>query len=78
MLLFVYINCSKIIRGALWIAYWKILLADSKDFQFIDYVLKQTLENNEIEAYLNYMLNVVQGDKSAHPYNQLLDYKIKN
>ena len=53
-------------------------LADSKDFQFIDYVLKQTLENVEIKAYLSYMLDVVQGDKSVHPYNQLLDYKIKD
>lgn len=47
---------------------------DVKDYQFIDYILKHSLENYEVKAYLNFLLRVVQGDSDAHPYKQLLEH----
>ncbi len=49
-------------------------LVSGEDFHFIDYVLKHTFENKEIQDYLRFLLKVVKDDKNAHPYKQLLEY----
>ena len=53
-------------------------LIDAKDFQFLDYILNHSLENAEIQAYLKFLQNVVQGNKAIHPYKQLVDYGKEN
>ena len=52
----------------------KLDLCKKDVFHFPSYVLKHILENEEIQSYLNFLLDVVQGNQNVHPYKQLLDY----
>ena len=52
-------------------------LVNEKDFQFARYVLKHTLKNKEIQSYLKFLEGVVDGNRNAHPYKQLLEYEDK-
>lgn len=49
-------------------------LIDTKDFQFLDYVLNRSLENVEIKDYLKFLQDVIRNAEDVHPYKQLLDY----
>ncbi len=48
------------------------------DFYFFNYVLKRTLENDEINAYFNLLQNVSQSENITHPYQQLVEYGKEN